>query len=45
MYFQEVISYEHAGKISLRLLLHLYTTKEILVTNYLQIYYWSFLTA
>lgn len=45
MYFQEVISYEHAGKISLRLLLHLYTTKEIFVTNYLQIYYWSFLTA
>lgn len=45
MYFQEVISYEHAGKISLRLLLHLYTTKEIFVTNYLQTYYWSLVTA
>lgn len=32
---------EHAGKISLRLLLHLGTTKEIFVSNYLQTYYWS----
>lgn len=45
MYFQEVISYEHAGKISLRLLIHLQTTEETFVTNYIQTSYWSLVTA
>ena len=38
IYFQEVMSYAHDGKISLRVLLYWNKTKESFVTNYLQTY-------